>query len=78
MLSEKNKTSKVNQYIKSDNTLYIIYADLEFLIKKIHGCGNNLEKASTTNIFLLDIQCQQFEDRIISKTKIFYIVENIV
>ena len=50
MLSEKNKTSKVNQYIKSDNTLYIIYADLEFLIKKIHGCGNNLEKASTTKI----------------------------
>ena len=30
--------------------LYIIYTDLESLIKKIDGCANNLEKSSTTKI----------------------------
>ena len=41
--------------------LYIIYADIEFLIKKIDKCNNDLEKLSTAkigNIFLADIQCQ--------------------
>ena len=32
--SEKNKRLKFNQYTKSDKILYIIYADLECLIKK--------------------------------------------
>ena len=30
--------------MKSDKMLYIIYADLESLIKKIDGCVNNPEK----------------------------------
>ena len=29
---------------------YIIFDDLEFLIKKIDGCRNNPEKSSTINI----------------------------
>ena len=39
-----------NQYIKSDKLLYIIYADLESLIKNIDECTNNSEKSSTTKI----------------------------
>ena len=34
MPSEKNKILKFNQYIKSDKIPYIIYADIESLIKK--------------------------------------------
>ena len=40
--------SKFNQYIKSDKTLFAIYADLESFIKKIDGRVNNPEKSSTT------------------------------
>ena len=29
---------------------YIIYADIESLIRKIRGCANNPEKSSTTKI----------------------------
>ena len=29
---------------------YIIYADLELLIKKVDGCANNPEQSSTTKI----------------------------
>ena len=29
---------------------YIIYADIESLIKKIDGCANNPENSSTTKI----------------------------
>ena len=39
---------------------YIIYADLDSLIKKLDGCANNPEKPSKTNIgniFIADIQC---------------------
>ena len=39
-----------NQYIKSDKLLYIIYADLESLIKNIDEYANNSEKSSTTKI----------------------------
>ena len=47
MPSVKNKILKFNQYMKSDKTLYITYADLESLSKKIDGCPNNPEKSST-------------------------------
>ena len=50
--------------MKSDKTPFIIYADLESLIKKIDNCKNNLEKSSTTKIgellLLVDIQCQLY------------------
>ena len=34
MLSEKDNNLEFNQYIKSGNISYIIYADIESLIKK--------------------------------------------
>ena len=46
--SEKNEILKLNQYIKSDKMSYIVYADLESLIKKIGRCTYNPEKSSTT------------------------------
>ena len=36
--------------MKSDKTPYIIYADLESLIKKIDGCENDPENSSATKI----------------------------
>ena len=53
--SEKHDTLEFNQYIKLDKIPYIIYADIESLIKKIDGCANNPEKSSTTKIFDLGI-----------------------
>ena len=50
MLSEKYNILEFNQYMKSDKTLYIIYADIESLIRKIDGCGNNPENSSTKKI----------------------------
>ena len=47
--------------MKSHKIPCIIYADLEYLIKKIDGCANDPEKSSITkmeSIFLVDIQCQ--------------------
>ena len=41
MPSEKNNIFELNQWLKSDKMLYIIYADIEYLIKKIDGCANN-------------------------------------
>ena len=41
MPSGKNKILNFNQYTKSDKMPYIIYADIECLIKKIDGCKNN-------------------------------------
>ena len=46
-----NGILKFNQYMKSDKMPYIIYTDLEFLIKKKKdGCANNAESSSTTKI----------------------------
>ena len=36
--------------MKSDKTPYIIYADIESLIKKSDGCVSNPENSSTTKI----------------------------
>ena len=48
--TQKNNTLKFNQYMTSDKTPCIIYADLESLIEKIDNCKNNPEKSSTTKI----------------------------
>ena len=48
MPSEKNSLLEFNQYMKSDKMPYIIYVDMESLIKKIDGCANNSEKSSTS------------------------------
>ena len=50
MSSSKGDILQFNQNIKSDKMSYIIYADLESLIKKIDGCANNPESSSTTKI----------------------------
>ena len=38
MPPEKNEILKFNRYMKLDRMSYIIYDDLECLIKKINGC----------------------------------------
>ena len=48
MPSEKD--NKFNQHMKSDKMPYIIYADIESLIRKIYGCANNPEKFSAIKI----------------------------
>ena len=45
--SEDTKKLEFNQQRNSDMTPFIIYADLQYLIKKIDICKNNLEKSST-------------------------------
>ena len=47
---EDSKILKFNQYQKSDKAPFIIYADLECIIKKIDGCKNNPENSSTTKV----------------------------
>ena len=49
MQSEKDNILEFNQYVKSDKTPYIIYVDVESLIKKLDGCANP-ENSSTTKI----------------------------
>ena len=68
---EKDSILEFNQHMKSDKIWYIIYANIESLIKKIDGCANNLEKTCGYSI-------QKFGHLIISKTNIFYIVGKIV
>ena len=50
MPSEKDNILEFNQYMKSDKMPYIIYADIESLIRKINGCSNNPENSSATKI----------------------------
>ena len=50
MLLEKNNILKFNQYTKLDKMPYIIYADLECLVKRIEGCANNPQKSSAIKI----------------------------
>ena len=84
MPSEKDNTSEFKHYMKSDKIPYIIYADIESLIKKIDGCASKPENSSTTtigehiHIFHVDVQCQQFGHLITQKTNILYITEKIV
>ena len=50
MPSEDTKILEFNQYEKSDEASFIIYADLECIIEKIDGCKNNPENSSTTKV----------------------------
>ena len=50
MPSEKDNILVFNQNMKSDKMPYIIYADMESLIKKIDGFTNNPGNPSTTKI----------------------------
>ena len=48
MPSENTKASEFNQYQKSDKATFIIYVDLEHLIKKIDGFKYIHKNLSTT------------------------------
>ena len=50
MPSKKDNMLELNQYVKSSKIPYIIYADIESLIRKIYECTNNPENSSTTKI----------------------------
>ena len=50
MPPEDTKILEFNQYLKSDKTPFVIYADLECLIEKTDGCKNNPENRSTTKL----------------------------
>ena len=50
MPSEKNNILKFNQYTKLENMSYIIYADQEYLVKRIEGCTSNAQRSSTIKI----------------------------
>ena len=50
MLSEKNKILEFRQHMKSDKIPYIIYADIESLIRIIVGYSNNPEESSIIKI----------------------------
>ena len=60
MPSVDSKISEFDQYQKSDKTALIIYANLEYLIKKIDGCKNNPENSSTTTKVSEVFQCLQY------------------
>ena len=47
---KKDNILEFCQYMKSDKMPYIIYADIESLIRKIDGYANNPENSSTTKI----------------------------
>ena len=46
----KGQILEFKQYVKSDKMPYIIYADIESLIRKVERCTNNQENTSTTKI----------------------------
>ena len=50
MTSVKDNILEFNQYIKSDKMPYIIYGDMESLIKIIDEHANNPEKSLITKI----------------------------
>ena len=45
MPSEKDNILEFSQYMNIDQILYIIYTDIESLIKKLDGCANNPENS---------------------------------
>ena len=50
MLSADTKVLECNQYQKSDEKPFIIYANLECLIEKINECKSNPENSSTVKV----------------------------
>ena len=47
MPNEDNKMLKYNHAEKSMKAPFIIYADLECLLERMHSCQNNFEKSYT-------------------------------
>ena len=85
MPSKDIKILEFNQYQKSDKTRFIIYSDLECLIKMIDGCKDNAENLSTAkidkhipNIFHQVLQCLQYCHLQAQKISMLYIEAKIV
>ena len=83
MPSEKDNILDFNQYMSLDKMQYKIYADIESLIKKIDGCGDNPKNSSTAKIsdhilYVADIQYEEVRHLVTQKTNILYFVEQIV
>ena len=54
--SSKNNILEFNQYVKSDKMPYIIYSDIESLIKKVDNWKSNPEKnRKTYSIWIFNI-----------------------
>ena len=78
MSSEKDNILQFEQYMKSDKMSYVIYADIMLIKRKMDAQiidkvlhqkkqtnKQTNKKPKQVNIFLLDIQCQQFGHLII-------------
>ena len=66
MSSEGIKMLEVNQYQRSDQVTFIIYANLECTIGKIDECKNDPENLSTTKVkknVLLDFSFRSMENK---------------
>ena len=50
MPSKDTKILEINQYQKSNNAPFIIYAHLKCIIKNIDRCKNNPENSSTAKV----------------------------
>ena len=50
MPSKDTKILEFNQYQKSGKAPFVIYANLECIIKNIDGCKNNPENSPTTTV----------------------------
>ena len=50
MPSQATKVLEFNQYQNSEKTLFIIYAELEFLLEKFDVCKTNPKISSTTKV----------------------------
>ena len=59
MADEDIKILKYNHGETSMRAPFIIYADLECLLEKMHSCQNKLEKSYTQKKRLLDTHCLQ-------------------
>ena len=78
---KKDKILEFNSYMKSDKISYIIYADIESLIRKIDGCANNPENYLTTKVgehITCEYSMSTMSCLTIQKTDISYIVEKTV
>ena len=60
MPNKDNQILKYTQGEKSMETPFIIYADLECLLKKISTCHNNPEKSYTEKILCIKLLVIQF------------------
>ena len=81
MPNDNNKILKYNQGEKSMKAPFIIYADLECLLEKMHSCQNNPEKSYTEkklSIHLLVTHCLQIVHLTQQKTNLIVTEAKIV